>query len=141
MMLFGGMPALVLTCRRADRQMSRHVGCVSAFGGKCHDISRTWREPDLWQMSKNKSRHLCKGRFMQPTKGIGGYNKTSSSGSRATPGVETGDDDRACTHANRVLLRSLRLSGVWAAPRGIPRPGASCWPVNADGCAALRGGR
>ena len=27
-MLFGGMPALVLTCRRADRQMSRHVGCV-----------------------------------------------------------------------------------------------------------------
>ena len=60
-MLFGGMPALVLTCRRADRQMSRHVGCVSAFGGKCHDISRTWREPDLWQMSKKKSRHSRKG--------------------------------------------------------------------------------
>ena len=63
MMLFGGMPALVLTCRRADRQMSRHVGCVSAFGGKCHDISRTWREPDLWQMSKKKSRHLGLGQL------------------------------------------------------------------------------
>ena len=64
MMLFGGMPALVLTCRRADRQMSRHVGCVSAFGGKCHDISRTWREPDLWQMSKKSHVILVRGKLV-----------------------------------------------------------------------------
>ena len=58
MMLFGGMSALVLTCRRADRQMSRHVGCVSAKGAKCHDMSQTFRQPDLRQMSQRLS--LCK---------------------------------------------------------------------------------
>ena len=61
MMLFGGMSALVLTCRRADRQMSRHVGCVSAKGAKCHDMSQTFRQPDLRQMSQRMSRHLCSG--------------------------------------------------------------------------------
>ena len=63
MMLFGGMSALVLTCRRVDRQMSRHVGCVSAKGAKCHDMSQTFRQPDLRQMSQRMSRHPRPGQL------------------------------------------------------------------------------